>query len=144
MSIDNELRIIGYLGRDAEQLTSKSGNGYVRLNVGVSTWAEGAKSTLWCKVLVFGKQAEFFKELKKGEQVSVQGRISVSAYIDKSGQARGEVSITADPFGVKSHGRGNGNGGADRQDAGYGARGGGYPDTGEQEPWEQGYGDSPF
>lgn len=98
-----QLTIIGNLGRDPEMRFTPSGKAVTNFSVAVNArWTnsdgtEGERVT-WYKVACWGRLAEITNQyLAKGRRVMVvASRIEAEAYIDKEGQPRAALKVTAD------------------------------------------------
>ncbi len=97
------LTIVGNLGRDPEMRYTPSGKAVTNFSVAVNTrWTNGDGSdgerVTWYKVACWGKLAEVTNEyLAKGRRVLVTAsRIEAEAYIDKEGEPRAALRVTAD------------------------------------------------
>jgi single-strand DNA-binding protein len=98
-----QLTIVGNLGRDPEMRYTPSGKPVTNFSVAVNTrWtnsdgSDGERVT-WYKVACWGKLAEVTNQyLAKGRKVMVVSRrIEAEAYIDKEGEARAALKVTAD------------------------------------------------
>ena len=97
------LTIVGNLGRDPEMRYTPSGKAVTNFSVAVNTrWTNGdgtnAERVTWYKVACWGKLAEVTNEyLAKGRKVLVvASRIEAEAYIDKEGELRAALRVTAD------------------------------------------------
>jgi len=95
------LQVIGNLGKDPELRYTPDGQAVARFSIAANrqwTDASGKKraETTWVEVSTFGKLAEVCAEhLKKGRQVFVTGRPSVSAYKTRTGEASASLKLTA-------------------------------------------------
>lgn len=73
--------IAGNLGRDPEMRYTPSGQAVTNFSLATSRQYTGSdgntvKETIWFRISVWGKQAEFFNQtLKKGSKVLVEGRL---------------------------------------------------------------------
>jgi len=96
-----KLMITGNLGGDPEMRYTGSGTPVVNFSVAVSkrwTSASGERQekTTWFKVAVWDKLADpCHKYLKKGSKVLVVGEVEASPYIDKEGNPRASLEVTA-------------------------------------------------
>lgn len=97
------LTIVGNLGRDPEMRYTPSGKAVTNFSVAVNTrWTNGdgtdGERVTWYKVACWGKLAEVTNEyLAKGRKVLVvASRIEAEAYIDKEGEPRAALRVTAD------------------------------------------------
>lgn len=95
----NTATIVGRAGQDAsEPKYFESGKIKTSFSLAVSRWDSKTKEevTDWFNIEVWGKQAEFAGEyVKKGRQVVVDGKISISKWTDQSGEERERFLITA-------------------------------------------------
>ncbi len=89
------LEIAGYLGRDAQIITT-SEREFVALSVGTSrSWPDRTgqlqHDTLWVKVLAFGAAATALRDLKKGAPLYAAGPLSYDRWDDSSGPRHAPV-----------------------------------------------------
>lgn len=94
----NTATIIGRAGQDAEIKYFESGKVKTTFSLAVGRWDSKTKAevTDWYNIEVWDKQAEFAGEyIKKGRQVAVDGRISVSKWKDPAGEERERFLIVA-------------------------------------------------
>ena len=94
----NTATIIGRAGQDAEIKYFESGKVKTTFSLAVNRWDSKAKeeTTDWYNIEVWDKQAEFAGEyIKKGRQVVVDGRISISKWTDQTGEERERFLIIA-------------------------------------------------
>ena len=94
----NTATIIGRAGQDAEIKYFESGKVKTTFSLAVNRWDSKTKAdvTDWYNIEVWDKQAEFAGEyIKKGRQVAIDGRISISKWTDQSGEERERFLIVA-------------------------------------------------
>lgn len=94
----NTATIIGRAGLDAEIKYFESGKVKTTFSLAVGRWDSKTKEevTDWYNIEVWDKQAEFAGEyIKKGRQVVVDGRISISKWTDQTGEERERFLIVA-------------------------------------------------
>ena len=94
----NTATIIGRAGQDAEIKYFESGKVKTNFSLAVNRWDSKTKEevTDWYNIEVWDKQAEFAgKKNKKGRQVVVDGRISISKWTDQTGEERERFLIVA-------------------------------------------------
>jgi single-strand DNA-binding protein len=97
----NKVEIQGFLGRDAEVKTFESGRTLVSMNVATSesyknNKGEWVTNTTWHNVSYWKtKKDEDTDFLKKGELVSVIGRLNTRKYTDKNGQDKYITEVVA-------------------------------------------------
>ena len=94
----NTAPVIGRAGQDAEIRYFESGKVKTTFSLAVGRWDSKTKEevTDWFNIEVWDKQAEFAGEyIKKGRQVVVDGRISISKWTDNSGEEKERFLIIA-------------------------------------------------
>ena len=94
----NTATSIGRAGQDAEIKYFESGKVKTTFSLAVGRWDSKTKEevTDWYNIEVWDKQAEFAGEyIKKGRQVVVDGRISISKWTDQTGEERERFLIVA-------------------------------------------------
>ena len=92
--------IVGNVGRDPDMRYTPAGVPVCDFSVAVTRkWTQGderREETTWFKVVCWRALAEIASQyVVKGRQVMVAGRVSVDAYIDKQGEARATLELTA-------------------------------------------------
>ena len=93
--------LIGHLGSDAELRSTQRGSPLVGFRVAVSQVRLGSdgereEGTEWFRVRVMGRQIESAQRLAKGTRVFVTGRLDISHYQSRDGEARTAFDIWAD------------------------------------------------
>lgn len=92
MSI-NSVQLFGRLGQDPEAIWSDSGlrtKGSLAVTIDKTT-------TDWYALTAFGKTAEILANfVRKGEQVAIEGRLSLSGWVDGAGNPRSKAQIMVD------------------------------------------------
>lgn len=94
----NTVTIIGRAGQDAEIKFFESGKNKASFSLAVNRWDPKTQeeTTDWYNIEVWDKQATFAADyVKKGRQVAVDGRISVSKWNDPSGETRERFIVVA-------------------------------------------------
>jgi single-strand DNA-binding protein len=91
MSSINNCIFTGNLGRDPELKQTTGGTAVLELNLCVSDRAKGKDGEWfdkpnWIKCIVYGKRAEFFSSLKKGDLITTMAKVSTRSYKDKDGK----------------------------------------------------------
>jgi single-strand DNA-binding protein len=87
----NNITIAGQLGRDAEL---KNVNNDKVLSFSVADSQGKEKPAIWWNCAIWGKRAELLEPyLKKGQAVTVAGKISQREYTDKDGIKRTAMEI---------------------------------------------------
>lgn len=94
----NTATIIGRAGQDAEIKYFESGKVKTTFSLAVNRWDSKTKTEIpdWFNIELWDKQAEIAGEyVKKGREVAVDGRISISKWTDQSGEERERYLIVA-------------------------------------------------
>lgn len=94
----NTVTVIGRAGHDAEIKYFESGKVKTTFSLAVNRRDAKTKEEVadWFNIEVWDKQAEFAGEyIKKGRQVVVDGRISISKWTDQSGEERERFLVVA-------------------------------------------------
>lgn len=95
--------ILGNLGRAPEKQRTPNGTVITTFSIASnstrSTPQGSEKQTDWFRVRAFGRQAETIaKHAKKGDRLLVQGKLDLSAWKDREGQARFNADVTLQDF----------------------------------------------
>jgi single-strand DNA-binding protein len=79
--------ILGNLGKDAETVNTKSGAPMLKFSVCTNYRRHRDEENIatWHNVLAFGRMAEHFEKLRKGDLVQVVGERTPSAYVNSEG-----------------------------------------------------------
>ena len=86
---DNTVRLIGFLGKDAEVKTTKSGNEYTVLSLATqASWkdkksGEYVNRTEWHRMIAWANLSTFAATLKKGTHLSAEGELRYWEIIPK-------------------------------------------------------------
>ena len=94
----NTATIVGRAGQDAEIKYFESGKVKTTFSLAVNRFDTKTKTEVpdWFNIEVWDKQAEFAGEyVKKGREVAVDGRISISKWTDQTGEERERFLIVA-------------------------------------------------
>lgn len=100
----NNVNLIGYLGKDFEVGTTKSGRLYAKNSLAITKRWKNEKgndesSTTWIPIVLFGKSAESASMyIKKGSQFACSGELSSSQYQDESGNTKTALSVIVSKF----------------------------------------------
>lgn len=98
---ENKWSLAGHLGNDPVLGTTKSGNKWTSISIGVSVkkGKPGDKPTYeteWYKALLFGDDAVAATTmLSKGDNVLATGRPNISQYTNREGETQVELSMMA-------------------------------------------------
>jgi single-strand DNA-binding protein len=83
---ENVVKLRGYLGKDAENVTSKQQRTFVVLSLATKSGYkdkqknEWVNHTDWHRIVAFGTPAGYAKDLKKGDYVEVEGELRSTEY----------------------------------------------------------------
>ena len=95
----NQCNFGGRMGNDPETRYSPSGTAVTNFSLAVGKTCKGEDSTLWIKVVAFGKLAEIIAQYgKKGQQVIVAGPLQIQKWEDRSGKTRYSTEVVANFF----------------------------------------------
>ena len=102
-NLRNSVRLIGYLGSDAELKAGKSEQPFLVCRLAtndlVKREGESVKETQWHTVLFFGKSAERATPyLKKGVQVLIEGKLVYRQWTNKEGENKTSAEIIGEDF----------------------------------------------
>ena len=99
--------LVGYVAREPTLRATKEGTLVADMRIGTASryfdkgtgqWQDGDSSyftvTCWRRLATAAKIS-----LRKGEPVIIRGRFRTRAFVDREGQARTEIEITAEAFG---------------------------------------------
>jgi single-strand DNA-binding protein len=104
MKTMNKVEIQGFLGQDAEEKTFESGRTLITMSVATSEGyknsdGEWINTTTWHNVVYWkNKKEEDTSFLKKGELVSITGKLNNRKYNDKNGNEKFVTEIVAYKF----------------------------------------------
>ena len=94
----NTATVIGRAGQDAEIRYFESGKAKATFSLAVNRWDSKSKENVtdWFNIEVWDKQAQFAGDyVKKGREVAVDGRISISKWTDQAGDERERFLVVA-------------------------------------------------
>ena len=102
-NLRNHVMLIGHLGRDVEIKRFDSGNhvAHVSLatNASYKKENEWVQETQWHRIVAWGKNAErMANQLKKGQQVAIQGKLKYKSFEDRNGITRTVAEILVNEF----------------------------------------------
>ena len=101
--MSTQVTILGNTGRDVELRYTPQGTPIANFSVASNTFRKRGETqeqkTDWYNVTAFGKQAETLaKYLKKGSQILVRGKLSLSAWETRSGEPRVNADVALQDF----------------------------------------------
>ncbi len=102
-NLRNHVLLIGRLGQDIELKKFNNGNQMVRVSLATNTTYkkddEWTTETQWHRIVAWGKLAErMAKQLKKGQQITVQGKLKYTKFEDKNGIPRTVAEVFVNEF----------------------------------------------
>jgi single-strand DNA-binding protein len=92
----NKCMFIGRLGKDPEMSLTKSGTKVGKFSLAIDEKYKDKESTLWMNITTFDKLAEIASQYcRKGQQIYVEGRLSVRQYDRQDGTKGTWVELMA-------------------------------------------------
>ena len=101
MKTINKVEIQGFLGQDAEEKIFESGRTLIRMNIATNESYknkndEWVTNTTWHNVTYWKNKKDInFDFLKKGELISVTGKLNTRTYMDKNALERYVTEVVA-------------------------------------------------
>ena len=95
----NEIKLIGFVGQDAELKGSQNSKELVRFDIATKvSWknrdsGEYDSRTEWHRIIVWGNLTKFAQTLKKGEHVYVSGELRYRDYDKEVGEGSNPVKM---------------------------------------------------
>ena len=110
MAINNLVILDGRIGKDVEINTIPSGQQVAKLSLATSEYYmkenEKVEKTEWHTIVALGKTAEnIHKICKKGDSISVHGKLQTRSWEDSQGQKRYTTEIICNEFKLHSSGK---------------------------------------
>jgi len=96
---ENNLKLRGYLGKDAENIATKQQRTFTVLSLATRSGYkdkqtnEWVNHTEWHRIVAFGKAADYAKDLKKGDYVEVEGELRSTEFDKEVGEGKKKTSI---------------------------------------------------
>jgi len=93
-TLKNKVQLIGNLGNAPELRTTKTGKKYARFSIATNEEYKNAngekvKETQWHSLIAWGGLAEYVeKNLSKGNEVAIDGKLIHYNYVDKDGNKK--------------------------------------------------------
>ncbi len=103
-NLRNSVQLIGNLGRDPEILKLEKGGILAKVTLATKEYYKNAGGELveevnWHRLVGWGKIAERMeKAMKKGKEVTIQGRLTQRSYEDKNGIKRYVTEVRVSDF----------------------------------------------
>lgn len=93
-SMQNSVRLTGFLGNDPEIVKFGGNKSLARVSLATSDYYKNKSGdwiteTQWHQLVMWGKQAEIAeRQLMKGQEISIEGKLVNRSYEDKNGIIR--------------------------------------------------------
>lgn len=93
-SMQNSVRLTGFLGNDPEIVKFGDNKSLARVSLATSDYYKNKSGdwiteTQWHQLVMWGKQAEIAeRQLMKGQEISIEGKLVNRSYEDKNGIIR--------------------------------------------------------
>jgi single-strand DNA-binding protein len=103
-SIKNRVQLIGHLGNDPEVKELEGGKKLAKLSIATNeTYKNGkgekVENTHWHNLVAWGKTAELAeKYLKKGSEITIDGKLQSRKWEDKEGNNRYITEVVVNEF----------------------------------------------
>ena len=105
------IAIYGRLGSDPAGRQSQAGNPWATVSIAVDLGKGDDEATMWFSVIAFGRVAETLCRHRKGDLLSVSGRLQLNRRTDRDGAERETLQVVADAmFSARSVRPGGGRG----------------------------------
>ena len=95
----NEIKLKGYLGKDAENVTTKQQRTFTVLSLATKSGYKDKRTnewvnhTEWHRIVAFGTPAGYAKDLKKGDYVEVVGELRSTEYDAEVGEGKRKTTV---------------------------------------------------
>ncbi len=96
---ENEIKLKGFLGKDAENITTKQQRTFTVLSLATKSGYKDKRTnewvnhTDWHRIVAFSKSAEYAKGLKKGDYVEVVGELRSTEYDAEVGEGKKKTTV---------------------------------------------------
>jgi single stranded DNA-binding protein len=109
MSLRNQWRAKGRLGRDPEVIELSEGRYKVKFSIAVTEYIKGEDKTFWFNVVAFDRTANkvINRKVGKGDYIEILGPLRPYEYTLQSGETRREINILLDDFDILSRSKNN-------------------------------------
>ena len=97
---ENEQKLKGYVGKDAESFATKNQTTFVVFSVATKSGYKDKKTNQWVnkdewhRIVAFGKVADDAKHLKKGDYVQVVGETHTNQFDKEIGDGKKKTKVT--------------------------------------------------
>lgn len=96
---ENNLKLRGYLGKDAENFATKQQKTFTVLSLSTKSGYKDKQTeqwvnhTEWHRIVAFGKAAEYAKSLKKGDYVEIEGELRSTEFDIEVGEGKKKTTV---------------------------------------------------
>jgi len=96
---ENNIKLKGYIGKDAENFATKQQKTFTVLSLATKSGYkdkqkdEWVNHTEWHRIVAFGKPAEYAKNLKKGDYVEIEGELRSSEFAVEVGEGKKKTTV---------------------------------------------------
>jgi single-strand DNA-binding protein len=96
---ENNVKLKGYVGKDAESFATKQQKTFTVLSLATKSGYkdkqkdEWVNHTEWHRIVAFGKPADYAKNLKKGDYVEIEGELRSTEYDAEVGEGRKKTTV---------------------------------------------------
>src|SRR5688572_12092863 len=103
-TLKNNVQLIGNIGQAPEIITLESGQKLAKFNLATKEFyrdskGEKATSTEWHSLVAWGRNAELIEQyVKKGQKLTVEGKLCQRKYKTRDGQKRVRTEIYVQKF----------------------------------------------
>ena|ERR1700761_2314751 len=110
-SLRNSVRLVGNLGMDPELKSFDNNKKLAKISLATKETYKNDKGeriteTQWHNLVLWGALAKFAgDDLKKGDEIAIEGRLAHKSYTDKDGNKRYSTEVVVNEF-LKINGRG--------------------------------------
>jgi single-strand DNA-binding protein len=96
---ENNLKLRGYLGKNAENFSTKQQKTFTVLSLATKSGYkdkqkdEWVNHTEWHRIVAFGKPADYAKNLKKGDYVEIEGELRSTEFDVEVGEGKKKTTV---------------------------------------------------
>lgn len=104
MQVQNSITLIGNLGQDPEQVTTRNNSPMVRFSLATNEYwrdKDGNRQsrTQWHKIVCFGPRAEAISRFaRKGSKMAITGTLRYNQWVDRNENKRTDANIQVNDF----------------------------------------------
>ena len=96
---ENNLKLRGYLGKNAENFATKQQRTFTVLSLSTKSGYKDKQTqqwvnhTEWHRIVAFGKPADYSKNLKKGDYVEIEGELRSTEFDAEVGEGKKKTTV---------------------------------------------------